>query len=467
MKRLAIVATLLLLLVVVSVPVGCGRKRVSPTSTATAIATSIPAVTPTLPPTTTPSLTPTEEAALPELQVHFIDVGQGDSILLDLGKLEVLIDGGERSPGAVPYLKKYVDGSLEAMVATHPHADHIGGLMEVLSAFKVEAIWLNGDTSTSQTYSDFMAAVQAEGAEVHTARLGDRIHAGELTFTVLNPASLDNTTNNNSIVLSLSYGEVDFLFAGDAEKEAEARMLTQSVVPVPDVEILKVGHHGSRTASSPGFLEAVKPEVAIYMAGKDNQYGHPHAETISALEAIGAQVYGTDIHGTIVVATDGEKYTVQPTRQAPPRAPPTASMLTPAPLPTLTPTATATPTPTATARPSPTPTPTPTATSALTFTPAPQALTLQIVSVTSPVSPGANATLVAKTAPGAQCAITVYYKSGPSSAAGLYPKGADSAGSVSWTWKVGTRTTAGSWRIVVSASLDGETISQTTYFTVQ
>lgn len=126
----------------------------------------------------------------------------------------------------------------------------------------------------------------------------------------------------------------------------------------------------------------------------------------------------------------------------------------------------ATPTPSPTTTPTPTPTPTPSPTPMPTPTPTVE-LSLQIVSVTSPVSPGANATLVAKTAPGAQCTITVYYKSGPSTAQGLYSKQADSAGNVSWTWEVGSRTTPGSWRIVVTASLQGKTVSQTTYFTVR
>jgi competence protein ComEC len=250
------------------------------------------------------------------LTVHFIDVGQGDSILLDLGDTEVLIDGGEKSPGVVSYIGDYVDGPLEVMVATHPHTDHIGGLIAVLDAFEVSQIWLNGDTTTSQTYSQFISAVNSEGAEVFTARRGDTIQAGNLTFNVLNPTNLSGTINNNSIVLSLSYGQVDFLFTGDAEQEAEAGMLAEGIVP--DVEILKVGHHGSRTASTVQFLQAAKPEYAIYMAGQGNSYGHPHEETIANLCEIGAEIYGTDIHRTITVATNGVTYDVLPTNNVPP-----------------------------------------------------------------------------------------------------------------------------------------------------
>ncbi len=248
-----------------------------------------------------------------QLTVHFIDVGQGDSILLDLGEVEVLIDGGDRSPGVVPYLNNFIDGALEVMVATHPHADHIGSLIEVLKNFEVAEIWHNGEYNTSVTYSDFIIAVNTEGAVVHdNTKRGDVITAGELSFNVLNPLTLDGSTNNNSIVLSLSYGDIDFLFMGDAEQEAEADMLLSSIVPVPEnVEILKVGHHGSRTASSELFLEYVDPETAIYMAGEGNSYYHPHAETIQALNNLNVDIYGTDKFGNIVVITDGITYKIE------------------------------------------------------------------------------------------------------------------------------------------------------------
>jgi len=261
--------------------------------------------------------TPREPTPEPgTLTVHFIDVGQGDSILLDFGGIEVLIDGGDKSPGIISYIDDYVDGPLEVMVATHPHADHIGGLIAVLDAFEVDEIWLNGDTSTSKTYSQFMSAVNSEGARVFVAMKGDTIQVGNLTFNVLHPLNLRGTTNNNSIVLSLSYGQVDFLFAGDAEWEAEASMLMQDIVP--DVEVLKVGHHGSRTASSIQFLQVAKPECAIYMAGQGNDYGHPHQETITNLCEVGAEIYGTDIHGTITIMTDGETYNLLPSNNVPP-----------------------------------------------------------------------------------------------------------------------------------------------------
>jgi hypothetical protein len=314
------------------------------------------------------------------------------------------------------------------MVATHPHADHIGGLIAVLNAFEVSKIILNGDTSTSQTYSQFMSAVNSEGADlsVYTRGFVSGLFTGtdNLYFNVLSPVDLNGTINNNSIVLSLSYGQVDFLFMGDAEQEAEASMLMAGIVR--DVDILKVGHHGSSTASSIQFLQVAKPEVAIYMAGQGNSYGHPHQETIDNLCDIGAQIYGTDVHGTIVVTTDGATYNVLPSNNVPPVAC-EYTIIPPSPV---------------------------------------DQVSLEIVSVTSPVSAGAYATLEARAPPGTVCTIAVYYKSGLSSAQGLYPKQTDDDGYVSWTWKVGARTTPGNWRIVVTATCEGQTMSQETYFTV-
>jgi len=265
---------------------------------------------PTPTPTPAPAPTPTPTPPTEELKVHFIDVGQGDSILIDLGETEVLIDGGGKSPGVTAYLKNHVDGAIEAMVATHPHADHIGGLIAVLDAFEVKEIWLNGDTSTSKTFQEFMARVNTEGASISEALREQSINAGTLTFFILHPSRpLVDDINNNSIVLRLCFGDIDFLFTGDAEKEAEASILEAGVTVQAD--ILKVGHHCSKTSTSAQFLDAVNPEVAVYMAGEGNRYGHPHQETVNTLNGAGVKIYGTDINGAIIVTTDGEVFSVK------------------------------------------------------------------------------------------------------------------------------------------------------------
>ncbi len=262
----------------------------------------------------------------------------------------MLIDGG-RWADCAAYIPDYVDGALEVMVATHPDADHIGGLDDVLDAFVVEHIWLNGDTHTTQTYANFMDKVYAEeaqGAQVHQAQRGDEISVGTLTFEVLHPTlPLASDRNENSIVLKLSYGQVDFLFAGDAEGGAEASMVSASLID--DIDILKVSHHGSKYCSTADFLSAAHPEIAIISVGA-NSYGHPAPETITRLQDVGATVYRTDVNGTIVVTTDGVTYSVETeTSSATPS--PTAT-----PTPTPTPSTTPAPTPTPTATPIPTPT---------------------------------------------------------------------------------------------------------------
>lgn len=186
-----------------------------------------------------------------------------------------------------------------------------GGLIAVLAEFEVNEIWHNGDTSTSKTYSEFISAVNSENAKVIVAARGDVIEADGLTLKVLNPVEPKDSTNNNSIVLHLAFGEIDFLFTGDAEQEAEAAMLIASDMPVPEVEILKVGHHGSKTASSQNFVSITSPEIAIYMAKEGNSYGHPHQETIDALTAVGAKIYGTDVNGDIIVTADGEEFSLK------------------------------------------------------------------------------------------------------------------------------------------------------------
>lgn len=306
MKRLVVLVALATLLF----STGCAASE-TPTPSPT------PPSTPSPIPSPSPEPTPPPVGVVRELKVHFIDVGQGDAILIDQQEIEVLIDGGDRSPGVVSYLKTYVDGPLELMVATHPHSDHIGGLIDVLAAFQVEEVWHNGDTVPSKTCSEFMSAVEAENAQVVRAVRGHTMEVDGLILKVLHPVNLNDTTDNNSIVLCLAHGQIDFLFTGDAGKEAEKDMLIKSDMPVPDVEVLKVGNHCSRTASSFDFLAVTTPEVAIYMAGEGNRDGYPHEDAISALCNVGAEVYGTDVHGSIVITSDGKAYEIQLEKQAP------------------------------------------------------------------------------------------------------------------------------------------------------
>jgi len=316
MKRMRLFGWLSVLVLTLLVVSACSPK---PQSTSNIVPSTVSSSSKsTLSKTTTSQILTTSTTTQPQptasiLTVYFIDVGQGDSILLDQGTTEILIDGGTGQTNVANYIKQYIDGSLEAIVATHPDADHIGGLAAVLNAFKVNDVWTNGESTTSTTYKTFISAIQTNGATTHIVKRGDTISENTLTFSVLNPSSLTGDTNNDSVVLNLKYGSIDFLFTGDAEQPAETSMLASGVVQHAD--ILKVGHHGSRTASSSQFLSVVKPDAAIYSCGLGNSYGHPHQETITALLNIGATIYGTDVDGTVLVTTDGNTYNVQTQKQ--------------------------------------------------------------------------------------------------------------------------------------------------------
>ncbi|HEU4326736.1 MAG TPA: MBL fold metallo-hydrolase [Roseiflexaceae bacterium] len=274
------------------------------------------------------------------LRVHFIDVGQGDSVLIETPDGHtMLIDGGYGGSGALEYLRQQGIAAIDVMVATHPHADHIGGLVDVLRAMPVGAVWTSGASHTTATFEQFLDAIAEARAPYHEARRGERIAVGELSAEVLRSVPEAHELNDTSLVLRLEHGRVSFLFTGDAERPSEDELLREARERLP-ATVLKVGHHGSATSSSPAFLEAVRPEVAIYSAGRGNSYGHPHASTVRGLEAVGARVYGTDTGGTVVVSSDGSSYRVAEARAAEPAAPvvpapaaPAAPTATPAPSP--------------------------------------------------------------------------------------------------------------------------------------
>jgi beta-lactamase superfamily II metal-dependent hydrolase len=183
--------------------------------------------------------------------------------------------------------------SIDAVLATHPDADHVGGLAAVLGTFEVGRIYVNGDPSATQTYDEFLLAAAAEpGARVMTLSRGQTVPLGGLLLLVLNPSSASGDTNNDSIVLELTCGSVSVLFTGDAELSAEQSMISAGLVT--RVNVLKVGHHGSNTASSLAFVQALSPEVAIISAGRSNAYGHPAPEALARLESVGAQFEYTD-----------------------------------------------------------------------------------------------------------------------------------------------------------------------------
>lgn len=245
-----------------------------------------------------------------EMQVHFIDVGQGDSILIESpsGKT-MLIDGGVKGAGQqiVSYLKELGINKLDIVVATHPDADHIGGLIPVLDNMTIEQFYDSGKVHTSQTFEEMLTRIDEKNIPYHVPKIGDDIEFDkEVNVKVLNANDQATDNNDASIVLKMTYGNVSFLLTGDAGVALEKEMLQYDV----KATVLKAGHHGSNTSSSEEFIQAVKPEVTILSYGEDNKYGHPHAEIVDRLQAIGSKIYATADLGTITVSTDGVNYTV-------------------------------------------------------------------------------------------------------------------------------------------------------------
>ena len=250
-------------------------------------------------------------------QVHFIDVGQGDSILVQAPDgTTTLIDGGNANGEALSYLHSLGIQRITAIIATHPHADHIGGLIDVMDSLKVDAIWTSGAIHTTGVFERFLDAIDSHQIPYFEATQNDTITVGSLIFDVVYGQESSSNLNNTSLVLHLRYGQVSFLFTGDAETSAEKDMISTVESARLNSTVLKVGHHGSSTSSSLEFLNVVRPQIAIYSAGSGNGYGHPHSQTIDNLLAVGALVYGTDDAGTVIVETDGASLQVHTTSPA-------------------------------------------------------------------------------------------------------------------------------------------------------
>lgn len=244
------------------------------------------------------------------LRVHFIDVGQGDAILIQTPGQNILVDGGERGFDAVSYLQSLGVASLDLVIGTHPHADHIGGLLNVLQLIPVKEVIDPCVVHSTKTFADYLTLIDEREIKLTEGRAGmKRDLGGGTAMEIIHPLAPSSTgLNNASIVFRLSFGRISFLFTGDAEGAAEDEILERGCNPAST--ILKVGHHGSRVSSTRAFLEAVKPETAVIMCGSGNSYGYPHRETLGRLARAGADIYRTDKQGTIIIDTDGETYLV-------------------------------------------------------------------------------------------------------------------------------------------------------------
>ncbi len=249
------------------------------------------------------------------LAVHFIDVGQGDSILIRTPQgRTMLIDGGTAAAGetVLNYLSRAGISKIDLVVGTHPHEDHIGGLVSVLEKMPVDRVIDSGKIHTSQTYEKYLTLIEKKKIPFEIGRAGQKINLDPaVVLKILHPGPdvERGDANHASVVIELRYGRVTFLFNGDAEERAEAEILERGYHRA-GATILKAGHHGSSTSTSESFLKAVAPAAAVISAGRDNPYGHPHAETLDRLAASRVKIYRTDLLGSIVIVSDGSGYTI-------------------------------------------------------------------------------------------------------------------------------------------------------------
>ena len=245
------------------------------------------------------------------LTIHFLDVGQGDSILVEYNNKDMLIDAGESDQGEVvtDYLQDQGISTLDYVVATHPHSDHIGGMNDVLNNFQVEHFIDSGYPHTSKTYENMLITIDQKDIPFEVVKAGQTIDFGPaVDIEVLNPGTTySDDLNENSVVLKVTYGDTSFLLMGDAGLESEEHIMEAGYNV--DSDILKVGHHASRSASGATFISAVSPELSVIEVGAGNSYGHPHTEILNRLQKA-STVYRTDLDGTIIVTTDGSTFTV-------------------------------------------------------------------------------------------------------------------------------------------------------------
>lgn len=243
-----------------------------------------------------------------DVQIHFIDTGNSDAILIDDGGVAMLIDAGDNDDerSVVNYLNGRGIKEIKYLVSTHAHADHAGGLDEVVKSYNVENAFVsNGDADTA-TYRDFIMALSDKGLDPSVPLEGKKFKLKNSYFEVFNTNG-GSTTNNESLVILLTHGNDKMLFMGDAEEEVEYEILNK----MPDVDLLKLGHHGSHSSTTDAFLDKTNPEYAVILCGRNNKYGHPHRETMRKLKDKGIDVYRTDESGDLLFTSSGNGITTK------------------------------------------------------------------------------------------------------------------------------------------------------------
>lgn len=341
------------------------------------------------------------------LVVHYLDVGQGDATFIELPNKEtMLIDAGEKQEGktVVNYIKDLGYDTIDYVIGTHPHSDHIGGLEEVINTFNIKNIYMPKVVANSKIYEDLLLSIKNKGNTVKKTYVGvNLIESDELNASFLSPTKEEySNLNNYSAVLKITYGNNTFLFMGDAEIEVE-----KDISSFASCDVLKVGHHGSDTSSSLDFIKSVNPKYAIISVGKDNKYGHPVESILKRYQENNTEIYRTDLNGTVKVIADGNSITIDKE----PNIANVSNIEVP---------------------------------------------NLSLESFTEVVSPNDKASIEVKGVPNTTYSITVYYKSGKSNAKGLEDKVSDENGLVRFEWTIGSQVTSGVYDVIVSDGTNEE-----------
>ena len=245
------------------------------------------------------------------LKVHYLDVGQGDSIFIELPNNEtMLIDAAEsyQSENIINYLKNLNYQKIDYVIGTHPHTDHIGGLKDIINTFEIGKIYMPKVVSTTKTYESLLMAIKDKNLKINTAKAGTSIiDTDALKINILAPNNSTYTElNNYSVVTKITYGTTKFLFMGDAEKLSENE-IKENVT----ADVIKIGHHGSNTSSSIDFIKKVNAKYGIISVGLNNKYNLPKEETITNWENSGTKIYLTSINGTIRAISDGTNIKIE------------------------------------------------------------------------------------------------------------------------------------------------------------
>lgn len=247
------------------------------------------------------------------LKVMYLDVGQGDAILIESKGEAMLVDAGETDQGdtvAEDIAREHIT-ELKYIIGTHPHSDHIGGIARVIQTYKTDEIFLSDYKYSSETYDNLLRLITKQSIKKTVPAAGDTYKLGDASFTFVTPLNKDygDNANNYSLGIRLTNGKNSFLFAGDLEETAEKDLIASG--RKIEADVLKVSHHGSLTSSCPQFLKAVDPTYAVISVGKGNTYGHPSNATLAALEDEDIQTYRTDLQGTIIITSDGKNLSVK------------------------------------------------------------------------------------------------------------------------------------------------------------